>query len=252
MRKFFPKKEKNFKSLHCDLILLRNFEKAEFLKRFFKTGKGEYAEGDNFLGIKVPEVRKIAKKYKDLSFSELKKGIISKYHEERLCILLILVLKFKNGNDLERKKVFDFYLKNIMYVNNWDLVDLTAPKIIGAYLYQKNRKNISLLKNMAKSKNLWKKRIAIISTFYFICQKSLKETMEITEILLYDKHDLIQKAVGWMLREIGKKVSFSGLCSFLDKYADTMPRTALRYSIEKFPEELRKNYLNARLQKHIF
>lgn len=204
-------------------------EKAKQLARFFKTGKGEYGEGDVFIGIKVPDQRIIAKKFKDASFNDLKELIKSEIHEFRLTALMILIFKYK----AEKEKVFNFYIKNTKRINNWDLVDLSAPNIIGDYLLDKDR---SILYDFAKSNNLWKKRIAIISTFTFIRNNDFKDSLKISEILLNDKHDLIHKAVGWMLREIGKR-DIKIEKQFLEKYCKKMPRTMLRYSIEKFSQK---------------
>ncbi|GMX58443.1 MAG: DNA alkylation repair protein [Candidatus Microsyncoccus archaeolyticus] len=201
-------------------------EKAKQLARFFKTGKGEYGEGDVFIGIKVPDQRVIAKNFRNASFNDLKELIKSEIHEFRLTALLILIFKYKN----EKEKAFKFYIKNIKRINNWDLVDLSAPNIIGDYLLDKDR---SILYEFAKSNDLWKKRIAIISTFTFIRNNDFDDSLNISEILLNDKHDLIHKAVGWMLREIGKR-DVKVEKKFLEKYSKKMPRTMLRYSIEKF------------------
>lgn len=216
---------------------------AAILQRFFKTGKGEYGEGDVFYGIKVPEQRKIAKQFKDLSFTDLKSLLNSKIHEERLIAAFILVEQYKKGDDKKKKAVFDFYLKNKKGINNWDLVDLSAPQIIGEHLLDKEK---DLLYKFAHSKNLWEKRISVLSTFTFIRNHFFEDTLNISEILLNDKHDLIQKAVGWMLREIGKRNLITEE-EFLQKHYKKMPRTMLRYAIEKFPEEKRKAYLKGNI-----
>ncbi len=226
-----------------DVKKLSNPEKAQFLQRFFKTGKGEYAEGDIFLGIVVPVQRQIAKKFKELSFDGLKELITSKYHEERLIALLILVERFKKADENEKGKIVKFYLDYRKGINNWDLVDLSAPKILGEYLLDKNR---SLLFKFAKSNDLWEKRIAVLSTFAFIKKKDFSDALKIFEILLNDKHDLIHKAVGWMLREIGK-IDLKTEEKFLKKFYKTIPRTMLRYAIEKFPEIKRKAYLSGEI-----
>lgn len=218
---------------------LKNPVKAKILARFFKTGKGEYGEGDIFLGIVVPLQRKIAQKYENLEFVEIKKLLSSKIHEHRLIALLILVEKNKKANELEKEKIVDLYLKNTKNINNWDLVDLSAPKILGEYFWKKDRKN---LYKLARSKNLWEKRIAILTTYYFIKNKEFEDTLKISEMLLGDKHDLIHKAVGWMLREIGK-IDQSVEEKFLLKYYKSMPRTMLRYAIERFSKNKRKFYL---------
>ena len=217
-----------------DLQKLKDPEKAEILSRFFKTGKGEYGEGDIFLGIKVPEQRKIAKNY-NLSLKEIQELLSSNIHEYRLTALFILISKYKKS---DKKQIVNFYLKNTKNINNWDLVDISAPKILGDYLLDKDK---SVLYNLAKSNNLWERRIAILSTFTFIRNNQFEDTLNISEILLNDKHDLIHKAVGWMLREIGKKDQEIEE-NFLDKHYKNMPRTMLRYAIEKFEENKRKFY----------
>lgn len=216
-----------------------NPEKAKLLSRYFKTGKGQYGEGDIFIGVTVLDIRIIAKQNRDLNLSEIKKLITSKIHEHRMTALLILVHKFEHvrtGRDLfEKKEIYDFYLKNTKYINNWDLVDLSAPKIVGGYLLNKKEER-KFLFNLAKSKDLWERRIAILSCFTFIKNNEFEEASKISEILLNDEHDLIHKAVGWMLREIGKKDQKKEE-EFLKKYYKKMPRTMLRYSIEKFKDK---------------
>ena len=220
-----------------------NPKQAIILQRFFKTGKGEYGEGDIFYGIKVPAQRAIAKKFNDLSLDGLKVLFNSKVHEERLIAAFILIDQYKKGDEKKRKIVFDFYLKNRKGINNWDLVDLSAPKIVGMHLIDKEK---DLLYKFAVSKDLWEKRIAIISTQTFIREHFFEDTLKISEILLQDKHDLIHKAVGWMLREIGNR-DIETEEEFLKKYYKKMPRTMLRYAIEKFPEKKRKDYLQGRI-----
>ncbi len=224
-----------------------NPEKAKQLQRFFKTGKGEYGENDIFLGITVPEQRKIVKEFMELSIGEISLILGSKVHEKRLIALLILIEKYKKANkkknEEEKKQIFDFYLKNTKNINNWDLVDLSAPNIIGNYLINKDRQ---ILYKLANSIHLWEKRISVISTFAFIRNSEFEDSLKISEILLNDKHDLIHKAVGWMLREIGKK-NEKILEDFLKKHYKNMPRTMLRYAIEKFPESKRKGYLNGEI-----
>jgi 3-methyladenine DNA glycosylase AlkD len=207
---------------------------------FFKTGKGDYGEGDKFLGIKVPICRQIAKEYRDLGYPELEQLLQSKYHEERLTALLILVQKFSRAEEKERSSIFKFYLAHTAYINNWDLVDLSAPKIVGPFLLTRDK---NILLKLARSKSIWERRISIIATFPFIKDKFFDATLELAEILLSDKHDLIQKAVGWALREVGNK-DIAKETSFLNNRYKTMPRTTLRYAIEKFPEEVRRAYLN--------
>lgn len=230
----------NIIKLRKELYLYKNPVKAKILSGFFKTGRGEYGENDKFLGITVPLQRKIVRRYRDLDWDDIKELIKSKYHEERLITLLILVDRFKRGDPKDQQRIFDFYLKNTRYINNWDLVDLSAPNIIGAYLMDKE---INILHQLAKSKNLWERRIAIIATFYFIRDGKGDETLKLAKTLLHDDHDLIHKVVGWMLREVGKRVSKEKEEEFLDKYAKQMPRTMLRYAIEHFPEGKRKKYL---------
>ena len=225
--------------INKDLQKLKSPEKAKIYARFFKTGKGQYGEGDIFLGLKVPETREISKKYINLNFVDIEKLLLSKIHEERLCALLILVEKYKKSYLGSKKEIIDFYLKNAKNVNNWDLVDLTADKILGNYLFNKDK---SILYKLAKSGNLWKRRIAIISTFYFIKNKKYDNTFKISEMLLNDNHDLIHKAVGWMLREVGKRDE-KELCKFLDKHYKIMPRTMLRYAIERLDRKKKKYYL---------
>jgi 3-methyladenine DNA glycosylase AlkD len=225
--------------LKTDLHRLANPEKKKILQKFFKTAPGQYGEGDIFLGISVPESRNISKKYENLSFKDTTKLLDSKIHEERLVAILLLVQKFKKTK--EKKQIVDFYLKHIKKINNWDLVDLSAPKILGMYLLDKDK---SILYKLSELKNLWEKRIGIISTHPFILNNKLKDTLKISEILLNDENDLIHKAVGWMLREVGKKDVIT-LEKFLKKHYKKMPRTMLRYTIEKFPEKTRKSYLNS-------
>lgn len=220
-----------------------NPKQAVILQRFFKTGKGEYGEGDIFYGIKVPVQRTIAKRFKDLAFEDLKVLISAKIHEERLVAAFILVDQYKRSDEKKKKIVFDFYLKNRKGINNWDLVDLSAPKIVGAYLIDKEK---DLLYKFAVSKDLWEKRIAIISTQTFIREHFFEDTLNISEILLQDKHDLIHKAVGWMLREVGNR-DLETEEEFLKKHYKTMPRTMLRYAIEKFPEQKRIAYLRGKI-----
>jgi 3-methyladenine DNA glycosylase AlkD len=217
----------------------KNLEKAKILQKFFKTGEGEYGEGDFFLGISLPKQKNIAKEHVGLNLANINFLLKSKVHEYRMIAVLILLLKYEKGDENEKARIFNFYLENISYINNWDLVDVSAPKIIGNFLFEKEKE---ILYNLAKSENLWKKRIAIVSTFYFIKKNKFNETLKISEILLKDKNDLIHKAVGWMLREVGKE-NKEILVNFLRQYYKIMPRTMLRYSIEKFPEIERKKWL---------
>jgi 3-methyladenine DNA glycosylase AlkD len=216
-----------------------NPQKALLLQRFFKTGPGEYGEGDIFLGIVVPVQRSIAKKYKHLPLKDIKELLHSGKHEERLIALLILVEQFKKGDEQLKEDIFTFYHLHRKRINNWDLVDLTAHIISGSYLMDKDK---TILYKLAKSKNIWDRRIAVLSTFHFIKNNVFNDALCIAEILLNDKHDLIQKAVGWMLREIGKR-DINTEEGFLEKHYKNMPRTMLRYAIEKFPEKKRLAYL---------
>lgn len=230
----------NYTAVQQALREISDPEIAEHSQRFFKTGEGEYGEGDKFLGIRVPNVRKVARKFNQLSLEETDQLLHSDYHEERLCALIILVNKAKKVNDDELKTICDLYLDNTEYVNNWDLVDTSAEHIVGRYLIDKDR---TILYQLAKSEDLWERRIAIMSTFHFIKNDEFGDTIEIAEQLVNDEHDLIHKAVGWMLREVGKR-DIKTEEKFLDKHVHHMPRTMLRYAIEKFPEELRQHYLS--------
>jgi 3-methyladenine DNA glycosylase AlkD len=218
-------------------------EQAVNLQRFFKTGKGEYGEGDIFYGIKVPVQRTIAKKHRDISLPELQELLNSPIHEERLVSLFILVDQYTEGDDKTKENIYKFYLKNTKKINNWDLVDLSAPKIVGAHLLNNDKE---ILFKLAKSSNLWEKRISILSTMFFIKNLQFETTFNLAEILLNDKHDLIHKAVGWMLREVGNK-NINEEEKFLKKHYKKMPRTMLRYAIEKFPEVKRKAYLKGKI-----
>jgi len=225
--------------LKQELEGLADSEQAKNLQRFFKTGKGEYGEGDIFLGIKVPKQREIAKKYFGLELKSVKKLVHSRIHEHRLISLLILINKYKSSDKKGKKEIYDFYITNLEYVNNWDLVDVTTPNIVGEYLRGKKH---DLLFSLSKSVNLWKRRVSVLATFAFIHDKDFADALKIAQALLADKHDLIHKAVGWMLREVGKRDKQT-LINFLDEHATKMPRTMLRYAIEKFSVEERQNYL---------
>jgi len=227
------------KKIKQDLKKLACPKKAETKQRFFKTGKGEYAEGDVFIGVTVPETRKVAKQYKDAPFEDLERLIASEIHEERLCALLILVLNFPRASESVQKQIYQFYLKHTRSINHWDLIDLSAPFIVGPYLVHRSH---NVLFKLAKSKSLWERRIAMLASFHFIKNHQFDTSLQISEMLLHDEHDLIHKAVGWMLREIGKRDQQAEE-TFLKKHYKTMPRTMLRYAIEKFPETLRQSYL---------
>jgi 3-methyladenine DNA glycosylase AlkD len=224
-----------------------NTKHAKLLAGYFKTGKGEYGEGDIFLGITVPESRKIAIQFKDLPLKEVEILLNSKFHEERLIALLLLVHNYEKHPE-KRQEIFNFYLKNTKGINNWDLVDLSCHHIVGDFLLNKDK---SILYQLAESNNIWEKRIAIISTFNFIKESKFEDSLKIAELLLKDKHDLIHKAVGWMLREIGKK-DIMVLEDFLKKYYQQMPRTMLRYAIERLPEIKRKAYLDGKIRGGYF
>jgi 3-methyladenine DNA glycosylase AlkD len=226
--------------LKSELLSISNPKKAEGLKRFFKTAKGQYGEGDIFIGVTVPKLRALALKYSGMSPKEATLLLHSPVHEERLVSLFILIRKFEKGDENEKEWIYSNYLKSTSWINNWDLVDLSADKIVGAYLYDKQK---DILYTLAKSSSLWERRISIIATFNFIKKGNCEETFKIIEILLNDKHDLIHKAAGWMLREAGKRCSEDLLKEFLLKNYKVMPRTMLRYAIERMPEEIRKTYL---------
>lgn len=228
------------KQLENELLKKADPEKSKLLAKFFKTGKGEYGEGDRFLGITVPELRQISKKYFNLvSLDDIQILLRNVYHEIRMIALFLLILKNKRADEPTKKQCFNFYLKNTKYINNWDLVDVTCRDIIGEYLLNKDK---MVLYKLARSSKLWEKRISIISTFAFIKKNEIKDSLRIAEILLSDKHDLIQKAVGWTLREVGKK-NLKAEEDFLKKHYSQLGRTALRYAIEKFPIKKRRFYL---------
>ena len=231
------------KEIQKKLKSLGNKEKAKKHQSFFKTGSGEYGEGDIFIGVTVPELRKLAKEYKTITLKEVKHLLHSSIHEERLLSLFLLIHRYSKGDEPEKKRVYELYLKNTKFINNWDLVDSSAGHIVGAFLFDKSKKP---LYDLVKSDNLWERRISIISTFYFIKCNQFSDTLKISKILLQDKEDLIHKAVGWMLREVGKR-DISPEEKFLKKYYKNMPRTMLRYAIEKFPESKRQRYLKGKI-----
>ncbi len=224
-----------------ELLSMANPEKARFLQGFFKTGKGEYAEGDVFLGLVVPLTRTIAKANKQTPLPELATLLDSPYHEARLCALLILVEQFKKASPAQQEAVYDFYLAQAKAgrINNWDLVDVTCRDVVGGYLLDKDRAPLYAL---ADSGNLWEQRIAIVSTWMFIKHRQYDDTFALAERLIRHPHDLMHKAIGWMLREVGKK-DREALSDFLDLHTTRLPRTALRYAIEHYPEEERQAYL---------
>lgn len=214
-------------------------ERAIHHQRFFRTGPGQYGHGDRFLGLTVPQARAIARQYRDLEVHDLSRLLDSEWHEARLVALMIAVDRFRRADAQERKAIYGFYLKKTARINNWDLVDLSAYHIAGEYLKDRSR---APLRRLARSRSLWERRIAIVATYAFIRSGELEETLRIAEMLLDDEHDLIHKAVGWMLREVGKR-DVATLRAFLDRYAPRMPRTALRYAIERFPPAVRRRYL---------
>ena len=226
-------------NLRHHLRLFQDPQKAKIYKRFFKTGPGQYGEGDSFLGLMVPDCHKVAQVYHDMLWAEVKALLSSIYHEERLIALLIMIRQFRRGDQKIKTRIYSHYLKSVRHVNNWDLIDLSAPYIVGHYLQDRSRQP---LVQLAKSNNLWKKRIGISATFPYIKQREFALTFRIADILLQDEHDLIQKAVGWMLREIGKR-DRAILKKFLKTRYRTMPRTMLRYAIERFPAPERRKYL---------
>jgi 3-methyladenine DNA glycosylase AlkD len=236
-------------SITAELKKMADPCKAKVLQRFFKTGKGQYGEGDMFLGVTVPRQRMVAKKHwKDTSPSELSRLLESPIHEMRLTALLILIFQYQRSGATaqEKQRIYKFYLRHAARINNWDLVDLSAPGIVGAHLADKNK---SRLYSLARSDNLWERRIAIVSTFKFIRQGQPQETLKIAKMLLKDRHELIHKAAGWMLREAGKRCGETLLKQFLEENHGHMPRIMLRYAIERLPEAERIKYLNMRKQQ---
>jgi 3-methyladenine DNA glycosylase AlkD len=214
-------------------------EDARFLQGFFKTGPGQYGEGDVFLGVRVPVTRKLARQYRDTSLAQVTKLLTSKYHEARLLALLTMVYQFRNGDSGTQKRTYDVYRSHLRWINNWDLIDGSAGYIVGGYLVNRSR---TPLVRLARSPNLWRRRVAIMATLHFIQQGDFDDTLKLADMLLHDEHDLIHKAVGWMLREVGNRDRAIEV-AFLDSRYPTMPRTMLRYAIEKFPERLRQGYL---------
>lgn len=223
----------------ADLSKHADGEQAAFLLRFFKTGPGEYGEGDVFLGIRVPVIRRLAKQNRALPLSSVKILLRSRYHEQRALALCIMVLQAERADDTVRKALYDVYLGNTRHINNWDLVDVSAPQIVGRYLRDRSR---APLDRLAASTSLWERRIAILATFDFIRRGEFADTLRIAEKLLADREDLIHKATGWLLREVGKRDRAAEEV-FLKNHCRTMPRTMLRYAIERFPEALRRKYM---------
>lgn len=235
----------SLKNLKADLAELADPAKAAFFPKFFKTGPGQYGEGDQFIGVTVPNQRAVAKKYRDLTLEEVKVLITSPWHEERLVGVFILVGQFKRGDERTQKEIYDFYMSHTKWINNWDIVDSSAHFIVGGWLKDRPEK-MKVLEKLAKSELIWDRRIAMIATYAFIRKGSGGEAIAIAEILLQDKHDLIQKAVGWMLREVGKRVDRELLEKFLDKHAVEMPRTSLRYALEHLDATAKQNYMQAK------
>ena len=229
----------NLAELRREVKSLADPKRAEASARYFKTGPGEYGEGDKFIGLNVPQQRSIAKKFQELSLADIAKLLKSRIHEERFIALEILVMQFEKAGEKLQKQIANFYLKNTKHINNWDLVDTSAPYILGEYLVTRPRK---ILTKLARSRILWERRIAIIAAMSFINRNDFTDTLRIAGILLNDEHDLIHKAVGWQIREVGNKDK-KILRKFLKKHYQSMPRTMLRYAIEKFPEPERQRYL---------
>lgn len=234
------------KSIKESLAVLSIPEKAAFLPKFFKTGKDEYGEGDKFIGVIVPDQRKVAKEYfSKISLTELSELLSSEVHEHRLTALLMLILKFEKTKDQSVKdEVVEFYLNHLQYINNWDLVDTSCYKILGRYAFENQKEN--LLRTLADSDQMWHKRIAVVGTMYYIKKGIFKLTIELVTKNLSHPHDLMHKANGWLLREMGNK-NEAELIKYLNQYYQQMPRTCLRYAIEKLNEEVRQDYLKGRI-----
>lgn len=236
--------------LECVRAALRALaspERAVAAARYFKTGKGEYGEGDVFLGVSVPNVRKVAKRHRDLELASVERLLASVVHEERLVALLVLVHQFRRaaGDSAAREAIFRLYLRRIDRINNWDLVDTSAPDIVGGYLHGQPK---DILDELAASSHLWSRRVAMLACFHFIREGDATDALRLAERLVGDEDDLMHKAVGWMLREVGGRVGLEPLREFLTKHAATMPRTMLRYAIEKLPEAERQKWLGLALQ----
>lgn len=228
-----------FREAHAAMMALANPEKAALLQRFFKTGRGEYAEGDRFLGIMVPAVRRVAREMRQLGLEEVERLLGSPYNEERLLALLLMVRRYERATPEEQTAIYRCYLRNRRRVNNWNLVDLSAPNIVGKHLLHRSR---APLYRLGRSRSVWDRRIAVLATFWFIRERDFRDSLELARRLLTDKHDLMHKACGWMLREIGKRDQ-AVLERFLREHCRTMPRTMLRYAIERFPHAQRRAYL---------
>ncbi len=228
--------------LRKELRAAANPDQARVAQSFFKTGPGQYGEGDRFLGIRVPVLRTFVRKYQALSLDDIEKLLQSRWHEERLVALLLLVRRYERGDEAERDAVYALYFRRLAFINNWDFVDSSAPHIVGAHLSERDR---APLYTLAQSPSLWERRIAMLATQHYIRHGDFRDALAIAELLLDDTHDLIHKATGWMLREIGNR-DRAVEEKFLRKHAARMPRTMLRYAIEKFPEELRRKYMTSR------
>jgi 3-methyladenine DNA glycosylase AlkD len=245
VRKSTASHNDHYFEIKARLQTLASKETAAILQRFFKTGAGEYGEGDVFIGIKVPPLRRLAAEFENTSLKTVKALLRSRIHEERTLALMVLVRQFSRANEELRQRIYDFYLAHTLYINNWDLVDGSASYIVGPFLWKRDRGQLYVF---AKSASLWERRIAIISTFYFIRQNDFGDALRIAGLLLGDEHDLIHKAAGWMLREIGKR-DLAAEESFLKVHYRTMPRTMLRYAIERFPESRRRKYLLGKVRE---
>jgi 3-methyladenine DNA glycosylase AlkD len=238
-----PMKAPDLRALQRELREAASPERARISRTFFRTGPGEYGEGDRFQGASVPALRAIARRYQDLSFRDLDRLLMSPIHEKRLIALLILSGRFQRSGPQERARLHRFYLARLSRVNNWDLVDLSAPTLVGEHLAGRE---LALLTRLARSRDLWRRRVAMVATFGAIRRGDSRPALRIATMLLGDSHDLIHKAAGWMLREVGKRCSLVELRGFLDRHAATMPRTMLRYAIERLPETERKKYMRLR------
>jgi 3-methyladenine DNA glycosylase AlkD len=230
-------------ALRAELRRLADPRQAKNLQWFFKTGRGEYGEGDVFLGLRVPDLRRLAKIHRDLPTAAVRGLLASRFHEERMLALFILVLRYDRGDEAEREAVFRLYLASRRRVNNWDLVDCSAPHIVGRHLLDRDRR---LLYRLARSRSLWERRIAVLATFWLVREGQFTDSLRLAEFLLADREDLIHKATGWMLREVGNR-DREAAARFLRRHCRTMPRTMLRYAIEKLPEAERRRYLAGRV-----
>lgn len=231
------------KTIRVQLQQIANRDDAAQLQRYFKTAPGEYGEGDRFIGVRVGPLRKLAKQHRDLSLTDISSLLASPFHEERMIALLIMVERFDRGDGSEQKRIYDLYLNSLERINNWDLVDVSSPRIVGAYLSERSRKP---LYRLARSRHLWSRRVAMMATMYFIQDGEFDDALAIADMLMDDPHDLVHKAVGWMLREVGNR-DRSTEEKFLASRYKKMPRTMLRYAIEKFPVAKRKRYLSGRI-----